>query len=141
MSVYRGLTAALLGQAAAGIELRHPYMTRTARAALQPLLGFPPISTRIHEVNHSEGLCPGMYRRCCLDELLNTSYTVQVWQAWHVVAPVKPQLYLRSQSAALLPPAEIDLFMKLQVCTAPIICASCRVLITVLFMPQRFDGI
>ncbi|CAL5220750.1 g2812 [Coccomyxa viridis] len=82
----RGLTAALLGQAAAGIESRHPYMTRAAKATLQPLLGFPPISTRIHEV----------------------------WQAWQVVAPVKPQLYLSSEADALIPPAEIELFMKQQ---------------------------
>ncbi|CAK0783325.1 hypothetical protein CVIRNUC_006524 [Coccomyxa viridis] len=81
----RGLTAALMGQPAAGIEARHPHLTRTAKFALQPLLGFPLISTRMHEV----------------------------WQAWDVVAPVKPQLYLSSQADALIPPAEIDLF-KLQ---------------------------
>ena len=43
------------------------------------------------------------------------SISVQVWQAWQVVAPVKPQLYLSSQADALIPPAEISLFMKQQV--------------------------
>lgn len=48
----RGLTAALLGQPAAGIEIRHPYMTGASKAALRPLLGVPPISSRIHEVSN-----------------------------------------------------------------------------------------
>ena len=51
--LFRGLTAALLGQPAAGIEARHPHLTRTAKAALQPLLGFPLISTRLHEVTYA----------------------------------------------------------------------------------------
>ena len=53
LMLFRGLTAALMGQPAAGIEVRHPHLTRTAKAALQPLLGFPPISTRMHEVTNA----------------------------------------------------------------------------------------
>lgn len=44
-----------------------------------------------------------------------TSVALQVWQAWHVVAPIRPQLYLSSQADALIPPAEVSLFMKQQV--------------------------
>ena len=40
---------------------------------------------------------------------------MQVWNAWDVVAPVRPQLYLYSSSDALIPPAEVELFMKQQV--------------------------
>ena len=40
---------------------------------------------------------------------------MQVWQSWQVVAPVRPQLFLSSQADALIPPAEINLFMKQQV--------------------------
>lgn len=39
---------------------------------------------------------------------------MQVWGAWQVLAPIKPQLYLSSQADALIPPAEIKLFMKQQ---------------------------
>lgn len=44
-----------------------------------------------------------------------TTVALQVWQAWHVVAPIRPQLYLSSQADALIPPAEVSLFMKQQV--------------------------
>ena len=57
--VFRGLAAALMGQPAAGIEVRHPHLTRTAKAALQPLLGFPPISTRMHEVTEASTASTG----------------------------------------------------------------------------------
>ena len=45
----------------------------------------------------------------------DTTAALQVWQAWHVVAPIRPQLYLTSQADALIPPAEVSLFMKQQV--------------------------
>ena len=44
---------------------------------------------------------------------------IQVWQAWDVVAPVKPQLYLSSQADALIPRAEINLFKLQQVGQPP----------------------
>ena len=46
---------------------------------------------------------------------LDTTAALQVWQAWLVVAPIRPQLYLSSQADALIPPAEVSLFMKQQV--------------------------
>ena len=130
--LFRGLTAALMGQPAAGIEMRHPHLTRTAKAALQPLLGFPPISTRMHEVTDASTASTGptavphhpfnlpacallMCLRSCFAIWMRSMCRTQVWQAWEVVAPVKPQLYLSSQADALIPPAEINLFKLQQV--------------------------
>lgn len=40
----------------------------------------------------------------------------QVWQAWQVVAPRARQLYLYSDTDALIPPSEVHRFMALQAC-------------------------
>jgi hypothetical protein len=42
-------------------------------------------------------------------------WAVQVWNAWDIVAPTKPQLYLYSLADALIPPCEVELFMNQQV--------------------------
>lgn len=39
----------------------------------------------------------------------------QVWNAWEVIAPLKPQLYLYSPVDAVIPPYEVERFMKQQV--------------------------
>jgi len=46
----RGLTAALLGEPAKGIEVRRPFLTQASKLALKPVLGLPLISTRVKEV-------------------------------------------------------------------------------------------
>ena len=50
----------------------------------------------------------------------------QVWNAWEVVAPVRPQLYLYSSADALIPPAEVELFMKQQVGGQSVVCDLCH---------------
>ncbi|CAL8472211.1 g11753 [Coccomyxa elongata] len=83
----RGLTAAVLGEPAQGIEVRRPSLTQASKFALRPVLGLPMISSRISEI----------------------------WSAWDHVAPVRPQLYLYSPVDVLIPPAEVERFMTQQV--------------------------
>lgn len=45
----------------------------------------------------------------------------QVWQAWQTVAPQAKQLYLYSDTDALIPPSEVRRFMALQACAATLL--------------------
>ena len=60
----------------------------------------------------------------------------QVWQAWQTVAPQARQLYLYSDTDALIPPSEVRRFMALQACAAtlPDLCFWSSVDVYVLFL-------
>eukprot|EP00884_Botryococcus_braunii_P020862 jgi/Botrbrau1/745/Bobra.0181s0004.1 len=82
----RGFTAAALGEAADGVEERHPWMISMARTAFRPILGSPYISKRLQEV----------------------------YDAWETTAPICPQLFLYSAADALIPTSEVQRFMRIQ---------------------------
>lgn len=60
----------------------------------------------------------------------------QVWQAWQTVAPQAKQLYLYSDTDALIPPSEVRRFMALQACAATLsdLCLWSSVDVHVLFL-------
>lgn len=61
----------------------------------------------------------------------------QVWRAWQTLAPRAKQLYLYSDTDALIPPSEVQRCMALQA-WAPLRCLSSEMLTAaVVYAPQR----
>lgn len=82
----RALVASALEENVAGVELRHPLLTRGAVRVFQWYLFLPQIQQQLADVQ----------------------------RVWHAVAPVCPQLYLYSDKDPLVTPDSVERFMTQQ---------------------------